>query len=294
MTEFSLQRFVDLSGPVATDDLDWERARRIGIEPGEARILRYISDTETHTILYMRDLLGGHTARDPEITTFLGIWVYEECWHGRAIDRFLAEVGHAPRRDHFSRVTEGSALKETVEAALGQLVASLTPKFVATHMTWGAINELTAAATYQALERRTANPILATLCRRLAKQERKHFSFYYHQARRRLADDRTAQRLCRFALRNFWDIVGSGVGDDGDLGYLTATLFGDEASRRSLAEAEETIATLPGMSWFAMIRPAVERLAERHLRETPADSARARRCEREPNAAGSVHQSSLG
>jgi rubrerythrin len=229
-------------------------------------MLRYISDTETHTILYMRDLLAGYTARDPEITTFLGIWVYEECWHGRAIDRFLTEVGYPPGPDHYTQVTEGSAFRETVEAVIGQLIASMTPKFVATHMTWGAINELTAAATYQAIERRTANPVLATLCQRLAKQERKHFSFYYHQAERRLADDRAAQRLCRFAVRNFWDIVGSGVGNDAALLYLSATLFGDEASRRPLAEAEETIATLPGMSWFAMIRPAVERLAERYRR----------------------------
>lgn len=271
MAEFALDRFVELSGPVATGDFDWEQARRAGITPDEARMLRYISDTETHTILYMRDLLAGYTARDPEITTFLGIWVYEECWHGRAIDRFLTEMGYPPAADHYTRVTEGSAFRETVEAVIGQLIASMTPKFVATHMTWGAINELTAAATYQAIERGTANPVLATLCQRLAKQERKHFSFYYHQAERRLADDRAAQRLCRFALRNFWDIVGSGVGNDTALLYLTATLFPDETSRRPLAEAEETIAALPGMSWFAMIRPAVERLVERH-RQTQGES----------------------
>jgi rubrerythrin len=264
MADFSLARFVELSGPVAFQDLDWEAARRAGVTPGEARMLRYISDTEAHTILYMRDLLAGHSARDPEITTFLSIWAYEECWHGRVIDRFLAEVGYAPPPDRFTRVAESSALKELIEALLSQFVAALTRKFAATHMTWGAINELTAAATYQAIERRTGNPVLATLCRRLAKQERKHFSFYYHQAERRLAGDRGAQGLCRFALRNFWDLVGSGVGDDDALGYIADTLFGDEASRRPLAEAEETIAALPGMSWFALICPAVERQARRH------------------------------
>jgi hypothetical protein len=281
MAEFALDRFVELSGPVATGDFDWEQARRVGITADEARMLRYISDTETHTILYMRDLLAGHTARDPEITAFLGIWVYEECWHGRAIDRFLTEMGYAPAPDHFTRVTAGSAFRETFEAAIGQIIASMTPKFVATHMTWGAINELTAAATYQAIERRTANPVLATLCQRLAKQERKHFSFYYHQAERRLAGDRAAQRLCRFALRNFWNIVGSGVGNDEALLYMTATLFGDDASRRPLAEAEATIAALPGMSWFAMIQPAVKNMAERYQRSQANLDAQQPRSSRE-------------
>jgi hypothetical protein len=262
--DFDLERFLDLSGAVRIADLDWEAARRMGITPGEARILRYMSDVESHTILYMRDLLGRHGARDPEITAFLSVWVYEELCHGRAIDRFLTAVGYPPRSGGRTRVTARAALKEALGSFASRLAAAATPKFTATHMAWGAINELTAAAAYLALERHTANPVLATLSSRLAKQERKHFAFYYSQANRRLEGDAAAQMICRVSLKWLWGIVGSGVGNGETLEYLAATLFGDEASRRVLGDADETIARLPGLTWFSMIRPAVEALARRH------------------------------
>ena len=265
---FALARFIDLSGAVTLDDLDWEAARRIGISAGEARMLRYMSDTESHTILYMRDLLAGYSTRDPEITAFLSVWVYEEFWHGRAIDRFLSAVGYPPPPDHVSKVTVGATLKEIAEGMIGQVLAYSTPKFIATHMTWGAINELTAAAAYLALARATANPVLAALCQRLAKQERKHFSFYYHQAERRLRHDVIAQKLCRVALKLFWDIVGSGVGERRSLEYLAGNLFTDETNCRVLIDADETIARLPGLSSFAMVRPAVATLIRNHERRS--------------------------
>lgn len=265
---FVLARFLDLSGAVTVDDLDWDMARRIGISAGEARMLRYMSDTEAHTILYMRDLLAGYSTRDPDITAFLSVWVYEEFWHGRAIDRFLSEVGYPRPPDHVSRVTVGATLKEIAERILSQVLAYSTPKFIATHMTWGAINELTAAAAYLALARSTANPVLTELCQRLAKQERKHFAFYYHQAERRLRDDVIAQTMCRVALKLGWDIVGSGAGERRSLEDLAGNLFTDEANCRVLIDADETIARLPGLSGFAMVRPTVAKLVQRHERRS--------------------------
>ena len=89
---FDIDRFVDLSKAVETSDLDWDYIKRVGITPDEARILRYMADVESHTIIYLRDILSGHTASDPEITQFLACWVYEETHHGRALDRFLASL----------------------------------------------------------------------------------------------------------------------------------------------------------------------------------------------------------
>jgi hypothetical protein len=75
--EFNIHRFLDLAGGVRIDDLDWKLCREIGLSDEEARILRYMADTESHTLLYMRDLLAGHSTRDPEIMQFLSVWVYE-------------------------------------------------------------------------------------------------------------------------------------------------------------------------------------------------------------------------
>ncbi len=42
-------------------------------------------DVEHHTVCYLRDLLLTPAHQDPEITSFLSCWVFEEMWHGEAI-----------------------------------------------------------------------------------------------------------------------------------------------------------------------------------------------------------------
>ena len=201
MAEFNIYRFLDLAGGVKIDDLDWALCARVGISDVEERILRYMGDTESHTILYMRDLLAGHSTRDPEITAFLSAWVYEELCHGRAISRLLKEVGRPEEEDRYTKVTAGSSAREFIEAALSHAAAYLSPRFIALHMTWGAINEATAAAAYQRMEQMTANPVLAKLINRMARQERRHFSFYWHQAQKRLEADRASRVLVNFGIK---------------------------------------------------------------------------------------------
>lgn len=275
MADFSLDRFIELSGAVKLDDLDWGEARRFGITDGEERILRYMSATESYTILYMRDLLAGYSVRDPEITSFLSVWVYEELWHGRALDRFLDAAGRPVEKDRFAKVAEGVSIRELVEQMLAHVAASTTPKWIATHMTWGAINELTAAAAYQMLERYTDNPVLKQICARLAKQERKHFAFYYQQAEKRLKDSPGAQRLTRIVLKALWKPVGATVAGKDHLAFTAATLFADEAGIKILREADAMIAELPGLAGFGMVTPAVASLVEKHVKRAGVLPSRA-------------------
>ncbi len=261
MAGIDIERLVDYSGAVQLDDLDWELCAKIGITDSEERILKYLGDTETHTILYMRDLLAGHSARDHEITSFLSVWVYEELWHGRAISRLLREVGRPEDSDRYKKVTEQASFRETFEAFASQGFAHLTASFIPTHMTWGAINELTAAAAYLAIIDATENPVLAELLRRIVKQERKHFSFYYEQAMQRLEKDPFARKLVRFVIKRFWTVVGSGVGGAENLGYIAALHFDTPEKRKHLQDAERTIQKLPGMEWFNILEPQVTNLA---------------------------------
>lgn len=253
MAEFNIHRFLELAGGVKTDDLDWALCARVGLSDVEERILRYMGDTESHTILYMRDLLAGHSTRDPEVTAFLSAWVYEELCHGRAISKLLSEAGRPEEAGRYTQVTAQASLREFVEAALSHAAAYLSPKFIAVHMTWGAINEASAAAAYQIMEQRTANPVLAKLVNRMARQERRHFSFYWHQAKTRMEADPYARRLVQFAIRRFWTLVGSGVGGTDNLEFVAAHLFGDPEARDALAKAEASIRELPGMEWFDML-----------------------------------------
>ena len=273
MAAFDIDRFLSLSGAVVHQDLDLKEAARQGLSDGEARVLRYMADTETHTILYLRDLLAGHIAHDPEVTAFLSVWAYEELWHGRAIDTLLTACGHRPPDQAYLATCQAASWRETLEALLSHLAATTTTRFAAVHMAWGAVNELTAAAAYQALARRTANRPLATLLGRIAKQERKHFAFYYSQAERRLTDDRRAQTLCRLAMSALWTPVGSGVGHTANLAYIIAAYFDDVAGRQALAACDATMRRLPGMGWFNLVVRHTERLRERGrvaIKEQPA------------------------
>ena len=256
MADFNIDKFVELSRKVDTSDIDWELVARVGITDEEYRVLRYMSDTEIHTIIYLRDLLAGHTAADPECTQFMACWVYEETHHGRALDRFMEAAGRSAKStsSRYAELTARFSWREEMTGALSRFGAMMWKDFAAAHMCWGAINELTAAASYMSLARRTQNPELAKLTRRLASDERKHFAFYFHQSDKRLrAGGRWAEQLCRTAISRFWEPVGIGVGEPRTLEFTASYLFGDARGMAELQKIDETIQALPGMGWFTMV-----------------------------------------
>ena len=75
-------------------------------------------------------------------------------------------------------------------------------------MTWGAINELTTYLGYQRLAELSGHPILAEILSRIMRDELRHFSFYYHEAEKRLRRPSTA-RIVRTLVDRFWQPVGS-------------------------------------------------------------------------------------
>jgi hypothetical protein len=239
-------------------DAFWERPQSAAGQ----RCLRYMHDVEFHTVCYLRDLLVTSVHRDPEITTFLTFWNSEEFWHGEALAEVLRRHGE-PAGD--SRVSiRRAALPRKDRAAplvhsLGSLVAG--ESFAAIHMTWGAINEWTTQAGYARLAARERHPVLSELLRRIMRQEGRHIDFYASQAARRLAGDRRAQRLTRFALRRFWRPVGANVMPDGELAFLARHLFSDAEGRASAARIDRHIDRLPGLHGLGLVEGAAVRYA---------------------------------
>jgi rubrerythrin len=260
---FDIDELVNRSGAVKIDDLDWEGAAKVGVTDEEEMIIRYMADTETHTIIYMRDLLAGHSTKDPEITAFLSVWVYEELWHGRALDRILEASGRPIDKNRAGELVGTVTWKERFEALLSQLLASSTHHFIATHMAWGALNEFTAAASYMSLARKTQNPALKELCKRIAVQERKHYAFYYSQAEKRLTS-KTAQIIAKIALNGFWEPVGTGVSGANKLGLISAYLFGDEEGFGEIQRAQDKIAQLPGLEGFCEPTKQIQSLIDHY------------------------------
>src|SRR5262249_54288082 len=142
-------------------------------------------------------------ALEPVVTGFLAAWNYEEYFHGRAIARLLSACGVAPESP--ARVRGLARFREKIEALGGSLLSRFFPRaFPALYMAWGAINELTTLRGYERIVKTTQNPVLRELCLRIAKQERRHFAFYFNGARERLARSSTARWLTRTILRYAW------------------------------------------------------------------------------------------
>jgi hypothetical protein len=261
MNVFDLEEYVGRSRALDLDDLRWDEIARHPLSPEAVRTLRYMQDIESQTIVYERELAKTRAIDEPEVATFLACWLYEETFHGRAIRRFLDVAGHpTPERGRGQ-----ATFAQRLESAATAIVARAWPDFVAVHMTWGAINELTTLAGYRRLAEIERHPVLDDLLGRIMRDEARHFAFYYKHAERRLARPGAA-RITRFLVDRFWAPVGSGVAPAEETRFLGQHLFGDAEGRAAARRIDETIRRLPG---FADVR-LVEAYVERHAAAIPS------------------------
>jgi hypothetical protein len=236
------------------DGIAWDDVPRWPLAPEAVRALRYMQDIESHTVIYLRTLLTTRAVDDPEIATFLACWFYEETFHGQALARFLAAAGHPVTPRPRAREPLGRRLEARATAALARLV----PDFVAVHMTWGAINELTTLTGYRRLRALARHPVLSELLGRIMRDESRHFGFYFAQAARRLARPRAA-RLARAIVGRFWAPVGSGVQPPEEIRFLSRYLLSGEAGRHAARTIDETIRTLPAFAGTPLVEAYISR-----------------------------------
>src|SRR5689334_24572625 len=78
MAAFDLDTYVERSRAVDLSAIDWAEVPRYPVPPETLRTLRYMQDIESHTIIYLRSLLATRAIDDPEVSTFLACWLYEE------------------------------------------------------------------------------------------------------------------------------------------------------------------------------------------------------------------------
>lgn len=256
MNVFDLDEFVGRSRAIDLHDLPWDDVARHPLSAEAVRTLRYMQDIESNTIVYERELARTRAIDEPEVATFLACWLYEETFHGRAIRRFLEAAGHPTPERGRGRAT----LAQRLESAATALVARAWPDFVAVHMTWGAINELTTLAGYRRLAEREDHPVLRELLARIVRDESRHFAFYFAHAERRLARPGAA-RIARFLVDRFWAPVGAGVAPAEETDFVARHLFGDAAGRAAARRIDETIRRLPGFADVHLVGAFVERHA---------------------------------
>ncbi|HSK04229.1 MAG TPA: hypothetical protein VK932_23410 [Kofleriaceae bacterium] len=254
-----------VSARVDIEDLDWETARRIGLTKQEIESLHYFADIESQTVHYFLEVAKLKVSRDPELLTFLTMWNYEEYFHSYAILRLMKECGVPVESatERAQKIRAGARLKAKVEDVLQVMISKLLPRtFVSLWMFWGALQECLTTQAYEELANTTKNPVLAELCRRIAKQERRHFAYYYGQAKKKLAGQRFAQRFVRWIAEKFYAPVGGGVKTDEEGARLVAQLFPGDRIFEVMGYIERKMAVLPGMDglqcatrWAAKVQP---------------------------------------
>jgi hypothetical protein len=217
-------------------------------------------------------------SEEPEITAFLACWTYEELWHGEAFSRFLGEAGvrlapdgEVPRRDteYPSRVARNTWIRRsgrirTRATRLGLVATSKVLKgFAATHMAWGAINEISTLTGYQRMIETTANPVLADLLGRIIRDERRHYSFYRVEAERRLGESTAARRATRLALDRLWAMVGTGVRPQEETDFVMVHLFGNGEGLTTAHRLDAMVDSLPGLDGLHLFERARAAAMER-------------------------------
>jgi rubrerythrin len=259
-----IAQHVAVSQRVDIEDLDWELARRVGLTPREVDMLTFFADIESQTVYYFLEVAKLQVARDPELLTFLTMWNYEEYFHSHAILRLMTECGVTVESasERSTKVRAKANLKARIEDFAQTMMAKLIPtRFVALWMFWGALQECLTTQAYEEVINTTKNPVLAEMFRRIAKQERRHFAYYFGQARERLGNKR-AQRFCRYMVQRFYSPVGSGVKTEQELIEMFARLFPGDRIFEVMSYIEKRMGQLPGMEdldactrWAKAIQP---------------------------------------
>jgi hypothetical protein len=254
---FDMQTYRRLSEKLEIEDIDFDGFRDRPLNPDALRCLRYMHDVENHTVCYLRDVLVTRAHRDPEVTSFLTLWNYEEFWHGEAIAGILEAHDEVAGNGRIAALRQRLPKGDAWRPLSFQLASAVTPHLTAVHMTWGAVNEWTTQAAYARLARLADHPTLSELLRRIMKQEGRHIDFYATQAKTRLSSSRGAQRITRWALRRFWAPVGTGVVPDREVTFLRTFLFGDDDGRAVADRIDRRVDRLPGLGGLNLVRGAV-------------------------------------
>lgn len=257
---FDIQQYKNNSVRVKYDDVDYDSFRERPLSAAALRTLRYMSDVESHTICYLRDLLVTPSHKDPEVTAFLTHWAYEEFWHGEALDEVLRVHGMLADYAHIREVRLAQGIKDRLAPINQALTANIVGEdFVAVHMSWGAINEWSAHAAYARMIQREDHPELTKLLRRVQKQETRHLAFYASQAKDRLERSAKARVLTRLAMKAFWGPVGSTIEPKRETAFVLNYLMGGPEGAKHIDRIDRKMDELPGLYGLDLVRKAVAR-----------------------------------
>ncbi len=257
-----------------TDDfisnIKWDEVRRHPIDPKLIPVLHYMRDVETLTDMYHRELRRTPTGRDPVISQFMERWNKEELTHGEVLNRFLNELGVKTDPDWQTQVNKGVSTFYNLNAYLITTITNLVgKKFTATHMTFGAVHEMTTTQGYRRLMELADHPVLTPLLKGIIREESAHTQFYWSVARLELRNNVFAKKLAKFVIENFYYPVGQGARPKEQSDYTISTLFGEGRGLNGLEKTiTQRVQQLPGFAGVTKITDTVDRICREYSFQT--------------------------
>jgi ferritin-like protein len=242
-------------------EIPWHTVKDHPLDERLVPVLLYMRDIEILTDMYHEELKRTPTGKDSVISKFMERWGIEEITHGELINRFLNEAGIETPENWKEKISlDVSGVYNFYTRILTALPNCVGKSFTATHMSYGAINELCAAQAYRRMIEIADHPVLTHILKGIIREEAVHTQFYYSVARLELKKSDFAQNIARFIVKNFWRPVGSGARSDASRNYAIAMLFGDaEGVEWINRTVTERVQKLPG---FDGITKVTDKIAE--------------------------------
>jgi hypothetical protein len=251
--------------PEFIDSIPWNEVRDHPLDESLVPVLFYMRDVETLTDMYYAELRRTPTGKDPYISKFMERWGLEEITHGELLDRFLNAAGYETASRWQEQVHHAVSRTYRANAFLITSLANLIGrKFTATHMTFGAVHEMSTTQAYRRLMALADHPVLTRLLEGIIREESAHTNFYVNVARLELRQNEVARRIARFVIDHFWTPVGQGSLTKTRTNYTIYKLFGDV---EGLSWLDKTVSQraeqLPGFADLKVINKTVRGIARR-------------------------------
>ncbi len=244
--------------------IPWHEVKDHPLDERFIPVLLYMRDVETLTDMYHRELLRTPTGKDPHISKFMERWGIEEVTHGEVLNRFLNEVGVETDEKWQSQVRQNvSAVYNANTYFLTTLTNFIGRKFTATHMTFGAIHEMSTAQGYRQLRKLADHPVLTQILNAIIREEAAHTQFYWNVALIELNRDEFSQKLARWVIEHFYAPVGQGSLAKQRTEHVLGILFGDQAAMSGLETTlTQRVRKLPGFGDITTITETIGNAAQ--------------------------------
>jgi hypothetical protein len=250
--------------PEFVSSIPWHEVKEHPVDERLIPVLLYMRDVETLTDMYHREMLRTPTGRDPYISKFMERWGTEELVHGEVLNRFLNEAGVVTDDKWQINVRRNVSKAYIANTYLVALLARfIGKKFTATHMTFGAVHEMSTTQGYRRLAMLADHPVLTYLLNGIIREEAAHTQFYWNVARLELEKNEISQKMTRFIIEHFWTPVGQGSVPKHRTENMIGTLFADKSALSTLdKKVTQRVRQLPGFDDLTMITDTIRHMAE--------------------------------